>query len=249
MSEFTIAVQEPHPSAQSIDAFVVPTDTGAAVLIDTDYASLDARRGPFQIAVYGRAPMSPGELALTCARVEADLFTFARRMARHGRRWPLELLVGLLELGAAGLLLAFLFLNRQPIHAIVVWAVPLAFAPAALHTLRALRLRRTGARARAALLHGEVLPWTVVGRDGDGLARLRDLWRAADRGGETRDLLRLEREARLRMRWPAAAQLYRRLAGAPPARPRGRLARLRAMLRPWPPAERRALTYLLTDAP
>ena len=37
----------------------------------------------------------------------------------EGRRWALALLVGLLELGVVGVLLAFLFINREPVHAVV----------------------------------------------------------------------------------------------------------------------------------
>ena len=43
--------------------------------------------------------------------------------------------------------------------------------------------------------------------------------------------MRLERDARSRVRWPAAARFYRELAGAPEAEPpAGRLARLRGRL-------------------
>lgn len=237
-------MQDSDPNAQLIDAFVVPTDTGSAVLIDTDYGRLDADAGPFQIALYSRLRMSQGELAVIRSRVEADLFSHAVRMAGHGRRWALALLVGLLELGVVGALLAFLFLNREPVFAVVVWAAPLGFAPGLLQAWRGVARRRTGSRARSILDVGELLPTTAVGRDGDSLARLRDLWRAANQPDEPRDLMRLERDARSRVRWPAAARFYRELAGAPEAaRPRGRLARLRGTLRARG-AHPHALTHL-----
>ena len=225
-------MRDADPNAQLIDAFVVPTDTGSAVVIDADYGRLDADAGPFQIALYSRLPMSQGELAVIRSRVEADLFTHAVRMAAQGRRWPLALLVGLLELGVVGVLLAFLFINREPVHAVVAWTVPLGFVPGLVQAWRAVARRRVGACARSILEVGELLPTTAIGRDGDSLARLRDLWRIADRREESRDLMRLERDARRRVRWPAAARFYRELAGAPPvAPPQGRLARLRALPR------------------
>lgn len=226
-------MQDSDPNVQFVDAFVVPTDTGSAVLIDTDYGRLEADAGPFQIALYSRLRMSQGELAVIRARVEADLFSHAVRMASEGRRWALALLLGLLELGVVGVLLAFLFLNREPVHAFVVWAVPLGFLPGLAQAWRAVARRRSGARARAILEVGELLSTTAVGRDGDSLARLRDLWRAANQPDEPRDLMRLERDARNRVSWPTAARFYRELAGAPEAAPvQGLPARLRSALRP-----------------
>ena len=231
--ELSIAVHESDSNVQFIDAFVVPTDTGSAVLIDTDYGRLEADAGPFQIALYSRLRMSQGELAVIRARVEADLFSHAVQVAGEGRRWVLALLLGLLELSLVGVLLAFLFLNREPIHALVVWAVPLGFLPGLAQAWRAVARRRLGARARAMLELGELLPNTAVGRDGDSLARLRDLWRAANEPDEPRDLMRLERDARRRVRWPTAARFYRELAGAPEVTPvRGLLARLRSVRGP-----------------
>lgn len=237
-------MQDSDPNAQLIDAFVVPTDTGSAVLVDTDYGRLDAEAGPFQIALYSRAPMSMGELAVIRSRVEADLFAHAVRMAGQGRRWVLALLVGLLELSVAGVLLAFLTINRDPDYAVVAWAVPLGFLPGLLQAGRAVARRRVGSRARAILELGELLPTTAVGRDGDSLARLRDLWRVAAQPNEPRDLMRLERDARNRVRWPAAARYYRELAGAPETRPpRGRLARVRGLRRQGD-GQRHPLTHL-----
>ena len=225
-------MQDFDPNAQLIDAFVVPTDTGSAVLIDADYRRLDADAGPFQIALYSRLPLSMGDLAVIRARVEADLFAHAVRTAAEGRRWPLALVVGLLDLIVVGLLLTFLFINREPVHAVVVWAALLGFAPGLLYVWRAVARRRAGASARSTLEVGELLPTTAVGRDGESLARLRDLWRLADQPDEPRDLMRLERLARQRVRWPAAARFYRELAGAPQASsPAGRLVWLRGLLR------------------
>ena len=225
-------MQDSDPNAQLIDAFVVPTDTGSAVLIDADYGQLDADAGPFQIALYSRLRMSQGELAVIRSRVEADLFSHAVATAAQGRRWVLALLVGLLELGVAGVLLAFLFINREPVHAVVAWAVPLGFLPGLLYAWRAVSRRRAGARARSILEVGELLPTTAIGRDGDSLARLRDLWRVADQPDEPRDLMRLERDAERRVRWPAAARFYRELADAPELAPaQGRMTRLRALPR------------------
>lgn len=242
--EPSIAVQDSDPNAQLIDAFVVPTDTGSAVLIDADYGQLDAVAGPFQIALYSRLPLSMGELAVIRARVEADLFSHAVRTAGEGRRWLLALLTGLLELAVVGVLLAFLFLNREPVHAVVAWAVPLGFVPGLLLAWRAVARRRVGARARATLEVGELLPTTAIGRDGDSLARLRDLWRFIDQPNEPRDLMRLERAARVRVRWPAAARFYRALATAPEvSTPQGRLAWLRARARRQGTAPH-PLTYL-----
>lgn len=225
-------MQDSDPNAQFIDAFVVPTDTGSAVLIDTDFWRLDADAGPFQIALYSRLPLSMGELAVIRARVEADLFAHAVRTAAEGRRWVLALLTGVIELGVLGVLLAFLFLNREPVHAVVVWAAPLGFLPGLAYVWRTVAGRQAGARARSTLELGELLPNTAVGRDGDSLARLRDLWRIAEQPDEPRDLMRLERVARERVQWPAAARFYRELANAPrTSAPRGRLSWPRVLAR------------------
>ena len=235
-------MQDSDPNAQLIDAFVVPTDTGSAVLVDTDFQRLDADTGPFQIALYSRLPLSMGEVAVIRARVEADLFADAVRTAAEGRRWVLALMTGLLELGVLGVLLAFLFLNREPVHAVVVWAAPLGFLPGLGYVWRAVAGRRAGARARSTLELGELLPTAAVGRDGESLARLRDLWRIAEQPDEPRDLMRLERVARERVRWPAAARFYRDLADAPQvSAPPGRLGWLRALTR-----SRRGRPYPLT---
>ncbi len=225
-------MQDTDPNAQFIDAFVVPTDSGSAVLIDTDFRRLDAEAGPFQIALYSRLPLSMGELAVIRSRVEADLFAQAVRTAARGQRWVLALLTGVLELCVLGVLLAFLFLNREPVHAVVVWAAPLGFLPGLAYVWHSVTGRQAGARARSTLELGELLPNTAVGRDGDSLARLRDLWRIAEQPDEPRDLMRLEGVARERVRWPAAARFYRELAKAPQASaPPGRLAWLRALAR------------------
>ena len=137
-------MQDSDPNAQFIDAFVVPTDTGSAVLIDTDFWRLDADAGPFQIALYSRLPLSMGELAVIRARVEADLFAHAVRTAAEGRRWVLALLMGVIELGVLGVLLAFLFLNREPVHAVVVWAAPLGFLPGLAYVWRTVAAVRPG---------------------------------------------------------------------------------------------------------
>ena len=240
--EPSIAVQDSDPNAQLIDAFVVPTDTGSAVLVDTDFRRLDADVGPFQIALYSRLPLSMGELAVIRARVEADLFAHAVRTATEGRRWVLALVTGLLEMGVLGVLLAFFFLNREPVHAVVVWAAPLGFLPGLRCVWRAVAGRQAGARARSTLELGELLPTAAVGRDGESLARLRDLWRIAGEPDEPRDLMRLERVAREQVRWPAAARFYRDLADAPQvSAPPGRLARLRGLTR-----TRRGRPYPLT---
>ena len=217
----TIAVQESDLNTQFIEAFVVPIDEGAALLIDTDYGQLEAEAGPFQLALYARVAMSLGEEAVIRSRVEAELFEYAVRTASIGRRWLIELTVGIVELSVLGLLLAFLFVNWLPMHAVTIVAAFLGFAPALFHTRRSILCRRVGARARSILEFGEVLPATAIGRNGDSVARLRDLWRVVEDVGDVRDLMSLEHEARVTLRWPAAARFYWELAAATDERREG----------------------------
>ena len=105
-----------------------------------------------------------------------------------------------------------------------------------------------GARVALSVLNVATVPHADPVRQApepsqDLLARLRDIWRAADQPDEPRDLMRLERDARSRVRWPAVARFYRELAGAPEeAASAGRLARLRGRL--GPRQSPHPLTYL-----
>ena len=205
-------MHEADPTAQLIDAFVVPTTKGAAVFVDTRYYDLDAEAGPFQLAIYSPMALSRGEEAVIRSRVEGDLFANAVQNYQLGNRWFLELCVGLAGLGIFALLVAFLTINYVAIFAAIFWTLPLGFGPPVVQTLRSLRFRRVGKRARSALSCGEFLPESVVGRDGDALARLRELWSVVESKDQCIDLMRLEHEARFRARWPAAALFYRKLA-------------------------------------
>ena len=131
-----------------------------------------------------------------------------------------------------GVLLAFLFLNREPVHAVLVWAAPLGFLPGLGYVWRAVAGRRAGARARSTLELGELLPTAAVGRDGESLARLRDLWRIAEQPDEPRDLMRLgARGSRASAMAGGGAVLSRpgrRAAGSSPARAAGLAACLDA---------------------
>ena len=208
----TIAVQESYLNTQLIEAFVVPIDEGAALLIDTDYGKLDAEAGPFQLALYARVAMSPGEEAVIRSRVEAQLFDYAVRMASVGRRWLTELVVGIVELAVLGLLLAYLIVIWSPLHAVIVVVAVLGFAPTLYRTGLSVRHRRVGIQARSILEFGEVLPTTAIGRNGDSVARLRSLWRVVEESGGVSELMSLERQARIQLRWTAAARFYRGLA-------------------------------------
>jgi hypothetical protein len=206
-------VQEADPTAQLINAFVVPTTDGAAVFVDTPYYDLDAEAGPFQLAIYSPSAMSRGEEAVIRSRVEGDLFAHAVQNVQLGNRWFFELLTGLVGLGIFALLVLFLIINYTIVFVAIFWALPLGFGPPAVKTLRSLRFRRLGKRARSALASGEFLPNSVVGRDGDALARLRELWSVVESNDHALDLMRLEHEARYRARWPGAALFYRELTG------------------------------------
>ncbi len=208
----TIAVQESYLNTQLIEAFVVPIDEGAALLIDTDYGKLDAEDGPFQLALYARVAMSPGEEAVIRSRVEAQLFDYAVRTASVGRHWLIELTVGMAELAVLGLLLAFLIVNWSPLHAVIVVVAVLGFAPALYHTGLSILHHRVGRRARSILEFGEVLPTTAIGRNGDSAARLHNLWRVVEDSGGVSEFMSLERHARVQLRWTAAARFYRELA-------------------------------------
>ena len=124
--------------------------------------------------------------------------------------------MGLLELGTVGVLLAFLFLNREPVHAVVAWAAPLGFLPGVLHAWRAVTRRRAGASAgrrwrwRITADHRRWARRGIAGAAARSLAEYQPAHRAArpDAPGAV---------ARTRVRWPEAARFYRALAAAPDA--------------------------------
>ncbi len=218
-------MHEAEPTAQLIDAFVVPTTKGAAVFVDTHYCELDAETGPFQLAIYSPMVLSRGEQAIIRSRVEGDLFTNAVRNCQLGNRWFLELCMGLVGLGVFALLVAFLTINYVAIFAAIFWALPFGFGPLAVQALRSVRFRRVGKRARSTLQCGEFLPEVVVGRNGDAVARLRELWSVVESKDQFVDVMRLEHEARFRARWPAAALFYRKLARLSPGHNQASLLR------------------------
>ena len=205
-------MHEADPTTQLIDAFVVPTTKGAAVFVDTRYCALDAEAGQFQLAIYSPMSLSRGEEAVIRSRVEGDLFFNAVQNCQLGNRWFLDLCVGIVGFGIFALLVAFLTINYVAMFAALFWALPMGFGPPVVKTLRSLRFRRVGKRARSALACGEFLPESVVGRDGDALARLRELWSVVEWKDQYVDLMCLEHAARFRARWPAAVLFYRKLA-------------------------------------
>ena len=227
---------------------MAPAEPGAALFVDADYHRLDTGEGPFQLAVYGPCPLSPGELALLRSRFETNLFEYAARAAVHGRAWKRQAVLAALELGILGLLVSFMILNPSGLHFLIGWALPLGFFGATLGFLRAFARRGVGRRARRLLENGVVLAAPGIGRAGESAACVRDLWRAVDRGAVTRDAVSLEQAARSQLHWPAGAAFYRSLRRSVPAEaPQGWQRRLARALVGAAPAG--AATYIAARAP
>ena len=222
-----------------VDAFVVPTETGAALFIDADYTALDTANGPVQLAIYSPYEVSPGEAAVVRARLEADLFSYAASAAGFGRAWARHALLALLELTILGVLVAFLIANPSRVAFIVGWALPFGFLIATRSALRAFAHRRIGARARRMLESGVVIAEPAIAQFGGSLAHVRDIWRGLEEGAFARDIVALELAAERLLRWPGAVTFYRSLRLAEdqsrPRPPRSRLARLLLPERPDAP--------------
>lgn len=212
-----------------IDAFVVPTETGAACFIDSDYAEIDASNGPVQLAIYSPYEVSPGEAAIVRARLEADLFSYATGAARLGHKWKRHALVALLELTLLGVLVAFLIINPSRAAFVVGWTLPFGFLVASRTALDVFAHREVGRRARRLLASGTVLAEPATAQFGGSLAHVRDIWRGVEEGTIARDTVALELAAQRQLRWPGAVAFYRTLRGTlndPRQRaPRARLAR------------------------
>jgi hypothetical protein len=217
----------------------VPTETGAAFFIDSDYAELDAANGPIQLAIYGPCDVSPGEAAIVRARLEADLFTYAAAAARFGQRWRQHALVALIELAILGVLVAFLIGNPSRMAFVIGWTLPFGFFVAGRAALQAFAHREIGARARRLLASGVVLAEPATAQFGGSLAYVRDIWRGLEEGTIARDVVALELAAQQQLRWPGAVAFYRSLRGTSgdprPHPPRARLARWLLPERPIAP--------------
>jgi len=225
--ELAIATRRPDPTTQLIAAYVVPTDRGALLFTSTEYATLEPRDGPFQLAVYSPYALSPGELAVLRSRFEADLFAYASQAVQFGGAWKRRALVAALELGILGLAVAFLLLNASRMAFIIGWALPIGLLGATVQAAGAYAHRAAGQRARALLDHGVVSDVALEGRMGESLAYVRNLWRALDRGAVARELGALEEAARTTLNWPVGAAFYREVRADrdEPSAPRGRLRR------------------------
>ncbi len=222
-----------------VDAFVVPTETGAAFFVDSDYADLDASNGPIELAIYSPYDVSPGEAAIVRARFEADLFTYAAAAAQFGRMWRRHALLALLELAILAALVAFLLVNPSRVAFVIGWTLPFGFFVATRAALQAFAHREIGTRARRLLVSGAVLAEPAIARFGGSLAHVRDIWRGLEEGTIARDIVALELAAQRQLRWPGAVAFYRTLRGTPgdprPRPPRARLARWLLPERPVAP--------------
>ena len=219
-----------------VDAFVVPTETGAAFFVDADYTELDAANGPVQLAIYSPYDVSAGEAAVVRARIEADLFGYAASAAGLGRAWLRHALLAILELTILGVLIAFLIANPSRVAFIVGWALPFGFFIATRSTLHAFAQREFGARARRMLESGAVIAEPAIAQSGGSLAHVRDIWRGLEEGAFARDTVALELASERLLRWPGAVAFYRsqRHAGEH-SRPRPLRSRLARLLRPKRP--------------
>lgn len=204
----------------------MPTETGAAFFVDSDYAELDASNGPVQLAIYSPYEISPGEAAIVRARLEADLFSYAAAAARFGSKWKRHALLALLELTILGLLVTFLILNQSQAAFVVAWTLPFGFFVATRTALDVFANREVGVRAHRLLASGTVLAEPATAQFGGSLAHVRDIWRGVEEGTIARDILALELAAQRQLRWPGAVAFYRTLRGTP-GDPRQRPARSR----------------------
>ena len=174
-------------SPQEVDAFVVPTETGAAFFVDSNHAELDASDGPIQLATYSPHEVSAGEAAVVRARFGDDLFSFAVSAAGFGHAWRRKTVIALLEFVILALLVTFLVVNRSPIAWMIGWALPFGFLVATRSALHAVAHRKVGERARCMLTSGLVLIDPATAQFGGSLAHVRDIWRGLENGTIARD--------------------------------------------------------------
>ena len=198
-------------SQQVVDAFIVPTERGAALFVGSDYRDLDPSSGPFQLAVYGPTKLSPGEFALLRSRFEGDLLEYANRAAAYGYAWRRQIVLAVLELAILGILIAFLSLNPIGTSFLLGWALPFGFFVSALTALRAFARRRVAASARRVLESSVVLSQPAPSRRGESLAFARDIWRLVEGGEVARESAALERATSRELHWTVGEAFYHSL--------------------------------------
>ncbi len=178
---------------QPADAFILPTETGAAVLFDE--RSLSAA-GELQLEVYAPFELSPGEIDYLRAECQQRLASVPLPRTRSLlRRVP----VAIAELAILGLL-AYYFIDGEFAQwPVLLVAVAAGFLPSSVQLL--LRRRRRGRPGRI-LAAGP-------GLDGNSVQRIGQIW-GLTASGQAPNHIDFENSARS-IGWRQAAAFYRGL--------------------------------------
>ncbi len=178
---------------QPADAFILPTETGAAVMFDE--RSLSAA-GELQLEVYAPFELSPGEIDYLRAECQQRLATVPQpRSGRMLRRIP----VAITELTILGLLVYYFIDGAFPQWPVLLVAAAAGFLPSSAQML--LRRRRRGRPGRI-LTAGP-------GLDGNSVQRIGQIW-GLTAAGQAPNHIDFENAARS-IGWLQAAAFYRGL--------------------------------------
>ena len=186
---------------QPADAYILPTETGAAVMFDE--RSLSAA-GELQLEVYAPFELSPGEIDYLRAECQQRLAQVPRPRAR---RLLAQVPVAIAELVLLGLLVYFFVDAAVPAWPVLLVAVAAGFLPSSAQLL--LRRRRRGRPGRIVA--------AGPGLDGNAVQRIGRVWGLAA-AGQAPNHIDFENAARS-IGWPQAASFYRGLRDPARGRP------------------------------
>ncbi len=184
------------PTARAAKAYILPTESGAAVMYDPDPAEC---RGDVALEVYAPFELSPGEIDYLRAEYAADVAAGSRRGRRS--RWKRALLA-IFELALLALLVYYFSQTGQGPLSVLSVAVGATLLPSAY-------LLTVSLRQRSPRSPGQVVA-AAAGVDGSSVQRIGQIWAqpaVAQHGANHVDLENASRRAL----WPTAAVFYRRL--------------------------------------
>ena len=188
---------------QPADAFILPTETGAAVMFDERSHSA---AGELQLEVYAPFELSPGEIDYLRAECQQRLASIPRPRARSMLR---QVPVAIAELTILGLVVYFFIDAAFPEWPVLLVAVAAGFLPSSAQLL--LRRRRRGRPGRI-LAAGP-------GLDGNSVQRIGQIW-GLTASGQSPNHIDFENAARS-IGWLEAAVFYRGLRDPARIRPLG----------------------------
>lgn len=186
---------------QPADAFILPTETGAAVMFDERALSA---AGELRLEVYSPFELSPGEIDYLRAECQQRLASVPQPRARSMLR---QLPVAIAELAILALLVYFFIDAALPEWPVLLVAVAAGFLPSSVQLL--LRRRRRGRPGR--------IQMAGPGLDGNSVQRIGQIWGLAA-AGQAPNHIDFENVARS-IGWSQAAAFYRGLRDPAQLRP------------------------------